>query len=386
MRSRAATQNGRASKFAPQPLRLTISMSRARTGRTPQVAVSTRAWTLARLPMSGRGVIAALLVALTALSTWTASPASANDVLPPGVPELLSPASGTASVENPVMRWNLVPRALRYSVDVTSTGPGPVNHCGGETATVSFVCFELSPGTYVWSVRAIGLENLIGEPTAPRTYTKLARLSTAPTLLAPPSSTRFEYPDAAAILEWTPVDHAARYGLQISDDPTFPDPPLPSDLYPGTELLATVAPASAPGKTRYWRVRGETDVGASVGPWSAIRSYAIDWPDMPQLVAPADGATVSTVTLNWDPVPGASNYVIEADSDPAFDPPSIRTWRAQPDVNWGSVSPQTLYWRVKALNGDGGETAWSVIRSVTVDPLGAPSAPARVGEARPAGA
>ena len=183
-------------------------------------------------------VLAASILAVSGLAAPRS--ALAHDPISPGVPVPVSPASGATSAENAVLRWAPAARALLYEVKTEPKINGAT--CSGQTLSLSFVCEELPPGTYTWSVRAIGLHGVNGDFSAPRTFVKLARLSTAPTVLAPATGATFQYPDEPSLLGWSAVSTAAGYQVQISTDPAFPGSLQPS--YGGGPILLDASPTA----------------------------------------------------------------------------------------------------------------------------------------------
>jgi len=278
-----------------------------------------------------------------------------------------------------VLRWAPAARALLYEVKTEPKINGAT--CSGQTLSLSFVCEELPPGTYTWSVRAIGLHGVNGDFSAPRTFVKLARLSTAPTVLAPATGATFQYPDEPSLLGWSAVSTAAGYQVQISTDPAFPGSLQPS--YGGGPILldasptatSALAPATDFGVTKHWRVRAVTSPGVAAGPWSAARSFVVQWV-APVVMTPASGATVGAVVLVWQWQLGATSYVVELDDDPAFGSPFIG-FPTSPAMSWGTVpAPGTWHWRVHGISADGGASPWSATRTLILDPAGAPPPPA----------
>jgi hypothetical protein len=68
----------------------------------------------------------------------------------------------------------------------------------------------------------------------------------------------------------------------------------------------------SPGTVMYWRVRGVDGPEDVASPWSSVSQFLFrgDASDAPSLGSPADGATVETPVLTWDPVPGIGRYKV----------------------------------------------------------------------------
>jgi len=296
----------------------------------------------------------------------------------PAAPVVISPANYSASSANPVLRWKPVVGAVRYQVDVRpAPSPGLIGGtCSGETTGLSMVCDELPPGAYTWTVQSVGPAYLLGARSATRSFVKQPRLTTAPVLLSPASGSTFHFPAGLGVLRWAPLPDAAYYQVQTSTDPTFP-----GALGPEYARLTTEAQVIVPevlDKLVYWRVRGVTDYGQSAGPWSSTRSYRLRWTAVPQPISPADGATVSTVTLAWQPMAGAYRYDIEftTPGDPTFADPILITDSDRPSFAPGSVSETSFLWRVRAKAINAVTSPWSPARLLTIDPGAPPSDPA----------
>ena len=316
-----------------------------------------------------RGLRLIVLLAVAAADLASAMPASANDPIKPDPPVLLSPAPGFATSENVVFRWAAAPRALSYEVKVQPLPSGA--SCGGGTVALSLTCDELPPGTYAWSVRSTGLDSINSDYSVGQTFVKLARPFTAPSLLSPGSGTTFNYPEDTGVLRWSTVPNAAGYELHISADPGFVGPDV---LTSASGVEAAFAPATYFGVTQYWRVRAVTSPGVAAGPWSAVRSFVVNW-DTPQLLTPPDGATRSTVVLTWQPLPGAQFYLIEIDEDPAFGSPIFTDPHATSMDLGDYLVDGTWHWRVRGVSADFHESPWAV-GTFVVDAGGPASPPA----------
>ncbi|HKO74343.1 MAG TPA: hypothetical protein VJU01_03435 [Gaiellaceae bacterium] len=90
-------------------------------------------------------------------------------------------------------------------------------------------------------------------------------------------------------------------------------------------------------------------------------------PDVPQLVGPNDGDTVSFLPVfSWDPVTGADkyNFLLAADSSfnsVVYQINGTKNTRATPDK---TVPNGTYYWRVQAVDADGNTSGWSDSRQI----------------------
>lgn len=94
---------------------------------------------------------------------------------------------------------------------------------------------------------------------------------------------------------------------------------------------------------------------------------AVSAPDVPNLVGPNDGQTVSFLPIfSWDPVAGADKYNFVLSADDSFNSPvytinGTKNTRATP---FDTVPNGTYWWRVQAVDVDGNTSGWSDVRSI----------------------
>ena len=108
-----------------------------------------------------------------------------------------------------------------------------------------------------------------------------------------------------------------------------------------------------PNGTYYWRVRANSSTGV-LGDWSEVRDLDVEWAANPDLLAPADGATITypseALELKWDVVPGASKYDVKVATDPElasllWDGDPIETAATQFSLS-KPLAPGTYYWGI----------------------------------------
>ena len=328
---------------------------------------------------------AAAVLALAVILCAPASVATASDAPEPakrtvrvsGTPTLTSPSDGASSSELPVLAWTPVPHAVRYHVDITqgTTRLGPF-----ESRQTRFSPpWELPAGTYSWRVRASGVESAYAPWSASRTFTKVARLTGAPSLAGPSAGATMAYPDGLVLLRWQPVPWAGGYQLGIGPSPPSGDDGavvVTSPHHGASPALSTVS-----GATAYWRVRAVTGHNGIAGPWSATRSYSVSWSRAPTLVGPSNGADVSAFRFEWRPLAGAVRYDLQvaALDDTEF----THAVTYETDMTWvdwtGSVPGDAVRWRVRGRGAGELTGPWSEVRTATRSTSGInPAAPSSV--------
>ncbi len=186
----------------------------------------------------------------------------------------------------------------------------------------------------------------------------VALITVAPAVSAPsapnplfPNGDTF---DGAPAMGWDKVSGADHYEVEIGADAGF-NP----DLYFFTtdNTRATISEALASGDY-WWHVRA-VDANDNVSPWSPAQSFVVDWSQQPDLLQPADGATVdfpdTPLVLKWSSVPRAQKYKLELATSP--------TGFSDPDHKVSSNYPletQALEFTVPEALEDGEPYYWRV--------------------------
>lgn len=194
---------------------------------------------------------------------------------------------------------------------------------------------------------------------------------------APPSPDNLAVEEAFPRLSWDRVDGASSYTVVVSpaDDPS-------TTLWQTTTVNhQVVPPVPLPDVPLGWRVLAE--VAGSPSGYAEGGTFAVAAPHAPALRLPVDDAVVrqpdAPATLAWDPVPGATSYVVELGPDADFtDPDRVETFTTQGTtwtVEQGLPAGNRFHWRVKAVVDPRVSTEFSDPRSFSVLGLAAPTDP-----------
>ncbi|WP_330476084.1 hypothetical protein [Terrabacter sp. C0L_2] len=235
---------------------------------------------------------------------------------------------------------------------------------------------------YYWRVRARNNQNetidwVSVDPkpahTFQRNWPDKPSLVYPPNTMSPPVSDDFYF-------QWSPVDHATRYQLDVGTDPNFTPLTFNSCITASTTYTAGYTYPKADlcmpsqGSVTYWRVRALDDPANVQGIYSSISSFVYSAGEV-QRVSPDNNSTVSVPTLSWQAmrdtekyhvtvVNGANATVASFDTyslswtptgatalDPAKGPYG---WTVQAvDAN-GSLSPKYGNWTFNVTSPSGG--------------------------------
>lgn len=252
------------------------------------------------------------------LSTEWSTPRSYSlDGLDEVVPDL--PVEQT-QVEDVVFDWPAVPGAKDYELRA-STDSDFNTLVGGTPIVVKSTRY--SPPTtygndqYWWQVRARDIAgNAVAWDSVP-TRQFQRHWTGQPKLEYPAADARVGDP---MFFQWSPVEHATRYELQMGTDPNFSPNTFEScitgatTMTPGVfgSLQSNANCTPQPGTVTYWRVRALDDPAQVNGVWSSlpVASFIYD-PGLVTPVAPANGATVAVPALRWEATRDAERYHVE---------------------------------------------------------------------------
>lgn len=236
-------------------------------------------------------------------SEWS-EPMSFN-VLALPAPDLVSPDdSSTTQVQDAVLDWAPVAGAVKYEVRVSTENQFNNNV---ESVTVKSTRYA-RPRTYDndqywWQVRAVDA-NGNKSPWSTSLNQFQRNWPQQPTLIAPAEG---EVMPREMFFEWSPVEHASSYRIEVAPDPSFSPNTFDWCETTGTTFaVGRVTTSCTPqvSGTYYWRVRAMDKPANVNGIFSEIGSFSYD----PGIVDFHSGVDGDVPTLSWEDYPGAEKY------------------------------------------------------------------------------
>jgi hypothetical protein len=249
-------------------------------------------------------------------------------------PSLTSPgAAATISfpAEPLVLRWDPVPGAAKYSVEIASDEDlSSLITSGGNPVVIQATnlapAILLSSNTYYWAVTPLDAQGNPGEQSEVRSFTWEWPSTTTPVVEDIADDTELYDPK----FSWDPVPGAARYEVEVNSSSDFSsgskvccaDKPIATTLTPRDVFV---------NNTYYWRIRAlNARTPADAGGWNVGPPFTKTFDNYPALDEDAiknlrmrdtddpgtdsDSGTPGYQTelpiLTWDPVPGASSYQV----------------------------------------------------------------------------
>lgn len=270
-------------------------------------------------------------------------------VTAPDTPELMAPANNEVGVPKDSARLSWSPVSGTYLYRVRAWRSGETRPAVDETTSqTSFVLRSLVLATrYEWSVTAVGRYGP-GLSSAIRSFrTAAITVLSAPDLVSPADGSAWT-DTTNVILEWTAVQRAAYYQLQVwSENMNNPE----VNIYGHPETSYRMV-SLEPGTTYRWRVIGLNDDAS--GTWSEVGSFTT-LPRVKQGLTPsypANGATGLPLSgvVRFTSDERCDNYNVEFDRTGEFGSPVLFLASTDTSVGYSGLSPNTLYyWRVTGL-------------------------------------
>lgn len=252
------------------------------------------------------------------------------------VPQLVGPANQTAEpIQDVVLDWEPVAGAATYELQISPdddfSSVIPIANSGIMKGTRYSPAITLANGAYYWRVRARDAKSPANEGGWSDTWTfeRGWLADQRPTLVEPVDG---DVNVSNPSFSWTPVKHASSYLIQIGTDENFSPTTFTQCVTNQTSFTHYVrdnkdkgVPTQTPqspacsgfpllklGRLYYWRVQALDNPKTNdmlEGLWSDTHEFVYQIPS-PTPLTPADGATVSTPVLSWEPVLGTGRYKV----------------------------------------------------------------------------
>ena len=165
----------------------------------------------------------------------------------------------------------------------------------------------------------------------------------APVLVSPANGANSVEPPV--FLEWNAADGASSYDVSFGTS-SFP-------FFLTRTAGTSVAVTTEPGTTYYWSVTAVNAAGSAAGPTFSFTTAgaACLTPAAPQLSAPASVTSGDSFDLTWNPVAGATQYVVLESDNASFSPATSTTLSTtRLTLTRTATSERTLYFRLRARN------------------------------------
>jgi len=311
---------------------------------------------------------------LTDWGNWASAWSFTIDTQGPNAPSLLSPGNTTTTNNStPEFDWTGVSGAVEYQLQVDDGSAFVSPTIDSTTTNTAYTpAPALSDDLYHWRVRARDVAGNWGSWSAPWTVTIDTQGPLAPGIISPANGSTTN--DSTPPFDWSDVDDADKYWLQVDDSSGFGSPAV--DVVP---IVSTYTPSSALGDDLYyWRVRAR-DAAGNWGSWSAPWTVTVDsqGPAAPELYAPGNGVTTNdnTPLFDWSSPSDAELYQLQVDDSSGFGSPAIDVTPTTSSHAPGTgLGDDLYYWRARARDAAGNWGSWSAPWSFTLD-TSPPAAP-----------
>ncbi len=292
------------------------------------------------------------------------------DTVAPAIPVLGTPGNGEIIVSNlPTFDWGDVADAdldhYEIQVDNDSTFASPISSGSPVPSTYTATGTPYPDNLYYWRVRAY---DVAGNASAWSTIWMVrvdADPTNVPTLAAPANGLRTKV--TKPVFSWNVTADANQYRLQVDNDPAFGSPAI-NVLVTTLNYTSTVV---LPNATYSWRVQAKDQDDGVWGAWSPVWTFDIDTvaPGVPALVGPTGTLNINNPTFEWQAVVDANldHYEIQIDDNATYASPETvsRTTLTYPYP--GTFTDGVYYWRGRAYDDAGNNSAWSASLSFRID-------------------
>jgi hypothetical protein len=249
----------------------------------------------------------------TGFPTGGACQACTNGYL--GAADYELPQTGQVSSGMPVFTWKPISGYQSYYVIVATdaTFQNVIDYAWTQTPAYAprtgNQVTDYPDATYYWAVlpaQSFTGTGVVARPDYAPVET-FQKQSAAPTLTSPTNAATIS---TWPVFQWTPVDGAYLYHIQVATDPNFSNL---VDNQTVDETSYTAASTYPAGQKLYWRVQAEAETNSTpVGlAWSSAGNFTKTLPS-PSFTTPTTFTNATTgdaiPVWQWNPVPGAVGY------------------------------------------------------------------------------
>jgi hypothetical protein len=263
------------------------------------------------------------------------------------------------AVEDVVLQWNPVPAAKTYDLLVSTDQAFNtiIDTKTGIKSTRYSPLITYNNDQYYWKVRA---RNNLGETidwaeagihNFRRTWLKSPTRLYPADALSPAVGGDF-------FLQWSPVQHATRYSLDVGTDANFSPTTYKTCLTASTTYTVGLNSGDAcmpgHGVPTYWRVKALDDPAGVESLFSATAKFIYN-SGVVQKLSPASGSTVSVPLLTWSAARAGEKYKVTL-TDSAGKTTTATTYA----LSWSPTGEQALdpakspySWTVQSIGANG---------------------------------
>ncbi|MDO5981440.1 hypothetical protein [Flavivirga spongiicola] len=289
-----------------------------------------------------------------------------NDVV-----QVISPTEGTVIEGNTVQfLWQTIEGADSYRVQIIKNNQ---RHVADSLVTITNFTYNLDPGDYQWRIKA---ENFAYETdyTFPINFEMRASedLSNQSVLLQTPSENLYTN-NKNIIFTWNSLASADTYTFVLAkklggEQTVFQQ----ADI---TKTSLNIDPTKLDEDAEYiWKLKA---INTTSETFFSVRSLFIDTviPNQPTLSEPLDDAKVSpsSVTFNWangadsGTIQSLITNTLEISTNADFNTIIHSASTTNNSAVYEFVTPNTYYWRIKAIDAAKNESDYSIVRSIVIE-------------------
>jgi hypothetical protein len=245
-----------------------------------------------------------------------------------------------------------------------------VNPITFTTSDTTLSVSNLNDGVYYWRVRSKDYAGNLSAWSSVRSFSLDITGPTVPNLVYPANDSWLNTAQFIWNRSQDNLSGVKEYELQIASDTSFVNP----ITYTTSDTTLSVSNLSE-GRY-YWRVSAKDNAGNLSG-WSEVRSFRLDItaPTVPNLVSPTNNSLLNTTLIifiwnrSQDNLSGVKEYELQIASNQSFVNPITFT-TSDTTLSVSNLNDGVYYWRVRAKDYAGNLSAWSSVRSFSLDITG----------------